>query len=224
MDDTIARFVSAVLLTMAALLPIINAPGLAPIFLSMTPGATDAARTALARRVARNSFMLLIGAVLVGSYVLIFFGLSLAVVKIAGGLLVTSTAWHLFRAEQSEGPGLVSASTPPPLQIERISFYPLTFPLTVGPGSISVAVTVGAGASVQRVSDLTPALGAVGGIVLVSVIIYLCYRYAARVLGALGNTGTVVLLRLSAFLLLSVGVQIFTTGVIERFGLTVPGL
>ena len=64
----------------------------APIFLSMTPGATDAARAALAGRIARNSFMLLIGAMLVGSYVLIFFGLSLAVVKIAGGLLVTSTA------------------------------------------------------------------------------------------------------------------------------------
>ena len=139
MADTIARFVSAVLLTMAALLPIINSPGLAPIFLSMTPGATDAARAALAGRIARNSFMLLIGAMLVGSYVLIFFGLSLAVVKIAGGLLVTSTAWHLFRAEQSEGPALVSPSTPPPHRIESVSFYPLTFPLTVGPGSISVA-------------------------------------------------------------------------------------
>jgi len=224
MADTIARFVSAVLLTMAALLPIINSPGLAPIFLSMTPGATDAARAALAGRIARNSFMLLIGAMLVGSYVLIFFGLSLAVVKIAGGLLVTSTAWHLFRAEQSEGPALVSPSTPPPHRIESVSFYPLTFPLTVGPGSISVAVTVGAGASIRSVADLTPALGSVVGILLVSVIIYLCYRYAARLLGALGSTGTIVLLRLSAFLLLSVGVQIFTTGLIERFGLAVPGI
>jgi multiple antibiotic resistance protein len=169
--------------------------------------------------------MLLLGAMLVGSYVLIFFGLSLAVVKIAGGLVVTSTAWHLFRAEQSEGAGLVSApAAGPPGRLESVSFYPLTFPLTVGPGSISVAVTVGAGARVRNLGELPPALGVVVGLLIVAVIIYLCYRYASRVLGVLGSTGTVVLLRLSAFILLSVGVQIFTTGVIERFGLTVPAL
>ena len=112
MGDTIAAFVRVVMLALAALLPLINPPGLAPIFLSMTPGASEPVRTALARRIARNSFVLLVGAMLIGSYVLLFFGLSLAVVKIAGGLLVITTAWHLIRAEQSPDSSIVATSTP----------------------------------------------------------------------------------------------------------------
>jgi MarC family membrane protein len=131
-----------VVFALVTLLPIINPPGAAPIFLSMTRGASDTLRATLAaRRVARNSFVLLAAAMLVGSYVLIFFGLSLAVVKIAGGLLVTATAWHLIRAEQSYDSTIVA--TPPAAALEQIaghSFYPLTFPLTIGPGSLSVAV------------------------------------------------------------------------------------
>jgi multiple antibiotic resistance protein len=218
MADTIAAFVRVVGLALAALLPLINPPGLAPIFLSMTPGASEPVRTALAGRIARNSFVLLLAAMLVGSYVLIFFGLSLAVVKIAGGLLVIATAWHLVRAEQSPDSTLVPPSPGPTAeQIASHSFYPLTFPLTIGPGSISVAVTLGAGVRVRDISDVTGVLGAMTGIVLVSVAVYLCFRFASRLLRVLGGTGTVVLLRLSAFILLSVGVQIFCDGLVERF-------
>jgi multiple antibiotic resistance protein len=218
MPDTIAAFVRVVGLALAALLPLINPPGVAPIFLSMTPGASDSVRTAIARRIARNSFVLLVAAMLVGSYVLIFFGLSLAVVKIAGGLLVIATAWHLVRAEQSPDSTIVPAPPVPTAeQMASQSFYPLTFPLTIGPGSISVAVTIGAGVRVRDVSDVTSILGAITGIVLVSVAVYLCYRFASRLLRVLGGTGTVILLRLSAFILLAVGVQIFCDGLVERF-------
>jgi multiple antibiotic resistance protein len=218
MADTIAAFVSVVGLALAALLPLINPPGLAPIFLSMTPGASEPMRTALAGRIARNSFVLLVAAMLVGSYVLIFFGLSLAVVKIAGGLLVIATAWHLVRAEQSPDTSIAATSPAPTAeQIASHSFYPLTFPLTIGPGSISVAVTLGAGVRVRDVGDVTGVLGAMTGIVLVSSAVYLCYRFASRLLRVLGGTGTVIMLRLSAFILLSVGVKIFCDGLVERF-------
>jgi len=159
---------------------------------------------------------------LVGSYVLNFFGLSLAVVKIAGGLLVSSSGWHLFRAEQSTDADLVTASPAPALRFENLGFYPLTFPLTVGPGSLSAAVTLGAGVRVRDISQVSPVIGAIVGIALVSLVIYLCYRYATRVLGVLGATGTVVLLRLSAFILLAVGVQILTDGLVERFAILQP--
>lgn len=217
MVETITTFLRIVMLAFAALLPIINPAGLAPIFLSLTPGVSDSVRTALARRIAWNSFVLLVGALLVGSYVLILFGLSLAVVKIAGGLLVISTAWHLVRAEQSPDLGIVASS---PASVDRLahqSFYPLTFPLTIGPGSISVAVTLGAGVRAGDLPDVTSVLGAMTGILLVSSAVYLCYRFAARLLAALGRTGTVVVLRLSAFILLAVGVQILCDGLVERF-------
>ena len=215
---TVWAFLSAVALALAALLPLINPPGVAPIFLSMTPGVSESVRADLAHRIARNSFVLLVAAMLVGSYVLIFFGLSLAVVKIAGGLLVIATAWHLIRAEESPDSTLVALPpAPTTAEIAGQSFYPLTFPLTIGPGSISVAVTLGAGVRVRDVADVWGVLGAVAGIVLVSCAVYLCYRFASRLLRVLGGTGTVVLLRLSAFILLSVGVQIFCDGLVERF-------
>ena len=165
--------------------------------------------------------MLLSGAMLIGSYVLIVLGLSLAVVKMAGGLLVIATAWHLNRAEQSPDSTIVSGS--PAMTAEELqsnSFYPLTFPLTIGPGSISVAVTIGAGFRVRQVADVTSVLGALVGIMVVSLAVYLCYRYASRLMRAMGATGRVVLLRLSVFVLLAVGVQILCDGLVERFGIS----
>ena len=101
MADVLAAFVRVVAFTVAALLPIINPIGGAPIFLSTTPGASESTRRTMARRIATDSLILLVSAMLVGSYVLQFFGLSLAVVKIAGGLLVLTSGWQLLRAEAS---------------------------------------------------------------------------------------------------------------------------
>jgi multiple antibiotic resistance protein len=215
MAETAAAFGQALMLAVVALLPILNPPGSAPIFLSLTRGTSEAGRTALARRVARNSFVLLVAAMLVGSYVLIFFGLSLPVIKIAGGLLLIATAWQLISADH--GPDVGPEMTAEPSNAPPENFYPLTFPLTVGPGSISVAVTIGADARTPDVANLVAVLGTVAGIALVSIAIYFCYRFAARLIRALGTSGTVVLMRLSAFILLSVGVQIFCDGVVERF-------
>ena len=225
MTDVLASFVRVVAFTVAALLPIINPIGGAPIFLSTTPGASEATRRAMARRIATDSLILLVSAMLIGSYVLLFFGLSLAVVKIAGGLLVLSTGWQLLRAEASPDSRLATPSAISPLDDQRFrsrSFYPLTFPLTVGPGSLSVALTLGATTRVQGATPLTLVLGTALGLVIVVVTIYVCYRYATTLLRTLGETGTVVLLRLSAFILVAIGVQIFCDGVIEEFHIPIP--
>lgn len=219
MVDTVATFARAILLALATLLPLVNPPGTVPIFLSMTPGVSDAGRSTLARRVARNSFALLVMAMLVGSYVLIFLGLSLPAVKIAGGLLVIATAWHLIRTDESPDSTIASESpSVSPDYLATHSFYPLTFPITIGPGSISVAMTIGAGIR-HDVTDVPRVLGVIVGILLVAAAIYVSYRFATRLLRALGRTGSAVLLRLSAFILLSVGVQILCDGIGERFGI-----
>ena len=210
-------------LAIAALLPIVNPPGGAPVFLSMTPGASDATRTLLARRVSINGFLLLVSGLLVGSYVLSFFGLSLAVVTIAGGLLVIANGWRLINSEgASESASMAPGAAWAADEITRRSFYPLTFPLTVGPGSLSVALTLGAGTRGPAVPLWVAVVGEVVGIAVVALVTYLCFRYAARVLSMLGTTGTTVLLRMSAFILLAVGVQIFSDGLSERFGLFPP--
>jgi multiple antibiotic resistance protein len=154
--------------------------------------------------------------------VLLFFGLSLAVIKIAGGLLVISTGWHLIRGPEPQKAEQMALS-PTEQNIRDVGFYPLTFPLTIGPGAISVAVTLGAGNHVPGASTLVVTLGTTAGILIAAGTIYLCYRFATRVLNSLGETGTTVVLRLSAFILLAVGVQIFCDGLAARFAIFSPG-
>jgi len=217
MSDAWTGFLSALMFALATLAPIINPPGAAPIFLSLTSGASEATRSKLAGRIARNSCLLLLTAMALGSYVLMFFGLSLATIRIAGGLLVIATAWHLLQAEHGTELKLVIAPEPSLEPLASRSFYPMTFPVTVGPGSIAVAITLGAGVRLDLTTLPIGALGAVVGIMVVSGSIYFCFRFASRLLRVIGGQGTVVLLRLSAFILLAIGVQILCDGVVERF-------
>ena len=127
---------------LGALLPIVNPLGSAPIFLSMTSWAPTEVRQVLASRIAVNAFVLVLASIFFGSYILGLFGISLPIVQIGGGLLVAAAGWRLLSpgAEKlSDGGTAWSAE-----QVIERAFYPLTFPLTVGPGSISVAITLGA--------------------------------------------------------------------------------
>lgn len=207
------HFASIILLAIGALLPIVDPLGGAPIFIAMTVGLTPAQRVGMAKRVAINSFLLLIASVLVGAYVLDFFGLSIPAVQIAGGVVVCAIAWSLLNRPNSppalaqEGPTTEAAD-----DFGQRAFYPLTMPLTVGPGSISVALTLGANPAKGLRPLVETALGHMFGILIVSVSVYLCYRYAHYIVKRLGPIGTGVVVRLSAFILLCIGVQICWNG------------
>jgi multiple antibiotic resistance protein len=202
----------SVLVTLAALLPIVNPLGTAPIFLAMTADLPLQARRHLAAVVARNAFVMLTVAMLAGSYVLRFFGISLPVVRVAGGLVLLASGWRLLHA--GEPP-----DTPPrPVteawerELARRGFYPLTFPLTVGPGSTSIAITLGARSATGRPATFPDLVVDLVGIALVALAVYLSYRFASRLIASLGETGTYVFLRLSAFILLCVAVSILWDG------------
>jgi multiple antibiotic resistance protein len=204
----------AILVTLAALLPIVNPLGGAPIFLAYSADLPPAARQHLAWVVARNALLLLIAAMIGGSYVLAFFGISIPIVRVAGGLVVLATGWKLLHAgDEPDAPPTVISDT---WQVEaaKRGFYPLTFPLTVGPGSISVAITLGAGAALAQPAGWLRMAAYLVGVGIVAASIYVCYRSASRLSRALGETGTSVFLRLSAFILLCVGVAIFWSGVV----------
>ncbi|MGH9242086.1 MAG: MarC family protein [Vicinamibacterales bacterium] len=213
MSETLTIMLRVAVVTVAALLPLINPAGTAPMFLSLTNGESDRTRATLAVRIARNAALLLAAATLGGSSLLLFFGLSIAEIRIAGGLLVIATAWHLMHTDQRPDAEITALSRRAATDLTHAAFYPLTFPVTIGPGSLAVAVTLGAGTAVRMPS----LLGAIAGIVVVSCTIYLCYRFAARAARLLGAAGTLVLFRLSAFILLAVGVKILADGLAERF-------
>jgi multiple antibiotic resistance protein len=200
---------NAFLLVYAGLFPIVNPIGGAPIFLGLTRECTEKERNALALRVSLNSFLLLLGSLFVGSYVLEFFGITLPIVRIAGGLVVSATGWNLLQAGDY-GDDERAGHRP---VIPTDGFYPLTMPITVGPGSIAVAITLGS----QRPRVALPEVAllggaAVAGLVAIAATIYVCYRFAEGTVGALGERGTNVLVRLSAFILLCIGIEIIWNG------------
>lgn len=198
------------LLVLTALFPIVNPLGNTPIFLSLTPGYSSDARSILSRKIALNSFWLLTGSMLIGSHILDFFGISVPVVQIGGGLVVMSTGWTLLQREAEDA--RVSVQRKITTQdIANRAFYPLTLPLTVGPGSISVALTLGADQAPHR--SLVRLFSAVLGPALVAVTVYVSYRFAERIERFLGQTAMNVIVRLASFILLCIGVEILWNGV-----------
>ena len=202
---------SAFLLTFAALFPIVNPLEAAPFFLGLTAGLPTAQRQGLARRAAVNGFALLLGSMALGPWLLEFFGIELPVVRIAGGLVVAALGWKLLSQEQwSDHAG----SAVPAGSREVGSFYPLTMPLTVGPGSMSVAITIGSRKPAFRgLPHLAEhATGALLGVLAIGISIYLAYRFAENIARLLGETGLEVLVRLSAFILMCIGIEIIWNG------------
>ena len=201
---------NAFLLVYAGLFPIVNPIGGAPIFLGLTRHCTDKERNALALRVTLNSFFLLLGSLLIGSYVLEFFGITLPIVRVAGGLVVTATGWNLLQANDDFTDDRTDHKPTTPTD----AFYPLTMPITVGPGSIAVAITLGSQRpAVESLSRLAVLGGAaVAGLVAIAATIYVCYRFAEGTVGALGEQGTNVVVRLSAFILFCIGIEIIWSG------------
>lgn len=206
MSDIIEAFLAVII----GLFPIVNPLGCAPIFLRLTAGASPQARATLAGKVAMGGFALLLGSMFVGSHILSFFGLSLPAVQVAGGLVILASGWRLLQ----QGDDLKTRSQQSGLSDDAVlsrGFYPLTMPLTVGPGSITVAIALGAH-PIAASNVWLEGVGAILGAAAVAISIYLSYRFADRLLGMLGEGGRDVFLRLSAFLLLCLGVQILWNG------------
>jgi len=200
------------LLILSALFPIVNPIGGSPIFLALTREYPASARRILARQVAMNSFILLIASVLVGSHILDFFGISIPVVQVGGGLIVISNGWAMLKSKEEVDRGPAVQRKVNLQDISRSAFYPLTLPLTVGPGSISMAITLGANEPRHLGTNLLAILAAVIASLLVAASIYFCYGFADRLAAIVGETGMSIILRLSSFLLVCIGVQILWNG------------
>ena len=201
-----------ILVIVAALFPIINPPAAAFIILSMVPHASPAQRAELARRIAINSFVILLASLSIGAYLLSFLGISIAVLRVAGGLIIAMAGWNLLQSsgdETEEAQPDPMTGSDPTLRVK--AFYPLTLPVTVGPGSISVAIALGTGSPREGLQPVHfIGVGIALGLLCVS--IYLCVRFAGNVERLLGPSGTQVAMRLFAFAIFCIGVQILWLG------------
>jgi len=181
----------ATFLVVAALFPIVNPLGSAAIFLNLVGTLDPVLNRVLAQKIAMYSFFILTVSLICGTEILSFFGISIYAVQIGGGLIVTATGWTLLnRPSDNQTPSSKIA----PRDVLGNAFYPYTLPITVGPGSISVAITLGAHLtdSLRVHSILSPLvlISALVGIILICIIIYICYRYAGAAEKVLGDTGT----------------------------------
>jgi multiple antibiotic resistance protein len=207
-----ALVLKSAFLIVTALFPIVNPLGSAPIFLSLTHYYSADERSLLSRRIAVNSVLLIVGSYFVGTHILAFFGISLPVVQVGGGLVLASAGWALLKQKDDDTSKADVHRTVNTDDLSSKAFYPLTLPLTVGPGSISVAITLGANEPHAGGLNLYSMIGAIIGAVLIAASVYLCYAFADRLARALGETAMNVIMRLSSFLLVCIGVQIIWNG------------
>jgi multiple antibiotic resistance protein len=210
-EKPVADAVKVFLLTLSALFPIVDPLAGSPIFLAMTREYPPETRRALAWQVAINSLVLMVASYFVGAHVLNFFGVSLPVVQVGGGLIVASMGWGMLL--EKDETYQTSRKNVQCLDALHSAFYPLTLPLTVGPGSISVAVTLGANSTRRYGFHVAIILAAVIAMVAVAISVLLCYGLADQLARLLGRTGMTVIVRLSSFLLVCIGVQIMWNGI-----------
>jgi multiple antibiotic resistance protein len=209
------------LLAFGALFSIVNPLSGAFIFFGATRELDPKVRAAVSRWVSIYAFCIVAASLYIGAYVLSFFGVTIPVLRVAGGIIVAMSGWQMLN--QPDATEQRRSETPNPRSItvapSKLAFYPLTMPLTTGPGTISVAISIGAG----RPRGFHPllleffieTLAAVGLLVL---LIYATYRNAASLAKLIGATGTSIVVRLSAFLLFCIGIQIFWNGAAELLG------
>ena len=207
MGDAVKVF----LLTLTALFPIVDPIAGSPLFLAMTQDYAPQTRRVLAWRVSLNSLVLMVGSYFVGAHVLNFFGVSLPVVQVGGGLIVVAMGWGVL-LEKNEGPETARRNVQCSDALHS-AFYPLTLPLTVGPGSISVAVTLGANSTRHYGFHLGIILAALVAMAAVAISVLLCYGLADQLARFVGRSGMIVIVRLSSFLLVCIGVQIIWNGI-----------
>ena len=206
------------------LLPIINPLSAAPVF-TLTVGGDALATRQLARQVAINCWFVLVASLFIGTYVLELFGISLPIVRIGGGLLVATSAWRMLnRSDDDDVQMAVKRAQLGALsraEVVKRSFFPITFPLTTGPGTIAASIAIGAGLPRQPALFVANALAVTLGASLTVAVIYLVYRHAPALLAKLGEVGTLVMTRLLAFVLLCIGISIMWTGWAELNGISV---
>jgi multiple antibiotic resistance protein len=214
-------FLGAFLFAFPTLFSIVNPIGGALIFKEVTSDRTPAERRVLAQKVGVYSAIILLVSLWLGGYILGFFGISLGALRVAGGLVVTVSAWGLLMEPKRHEDERAEHVAPAQAANDDIAFFPLTMPLTTGPGTMAVAIAL---ASQRPTGGGVGTLDFFGGASLAAIsiaaMVWLSYSWSDRVVAMLGDQGARILSRLVAFLLLCVGVQIISTGV-ESLAVTI---
>jgi multiple antibiotic resistance protein len=204
----------AIVLTIGTLFPIMNPFSTAPLFVSLTTGFDDRRRNRDALMACIYAFGILVLFLLLGTAIIDFFGISVAGIRIAGGLIISALGFRMLFPILAADNDTGAAS-----ELE-IAFTPLAMPSLAGPGSISVVVTAASQIESNHPENYRLIYaGVAAGIAVTLVIAWLILRTAASMARLLGPSGIDALTRIFGFLLVSIGIQFLLTGVSDFFGL-----
>lgn len=212
------------LLAFSALLPLINPLGTALVFVGLVGDAPAETYRRLARMIAINNVIFLAIIELLGSAILNFFGISLPIVQLSGGLVIAAIGWGVLnenddsaaamsRQRELSVRGTDGRLTDSERALEAKAFYPFTFPVTSGPGTLVVMLTLTAHISRATLTD--EILGHVGvftAVLVLSALVYVCYGYAPKITKSISPSTAHGILRVVAFILMCIGVQIAWNG------------
>jgi multiple antibiotic resistance protein len=207
----------------SALLPLINPLGSALIFLGLVGHAPIDTYRALARKIALNTVIFFAVIELVGTSLLGFFGISLPIMQVSGGIVIAMIGWSLLNQKDSapsQDKTDAAAATNPAItkneitSLQERAFYPFTFPITAGPGCIVIMLTLSIHATQPTVAETVLAhVGLFIAAIVLSGLIYVCYAYAPKIARSISPSTAHGILRVIAFILFCIGVQIAWNGV-----------
>jgi len=210
---------NAFLISFSALLPLINPLGSSLVFLGLVGEVPSEVYRSLARKIAINNIIFLAIIELLGSAILNFFGISLPIVQVAGGVVIASIGWSVLNEQDSEASARnkreeIQLDQSTSLRnLEQKAFYPFTFPITSGPGTLVTMLTLSARFSSGVLSQkIFGHLGLLFAVLILSASVYFCYAYAPRITKAISPTTAHGILRVVAFITICIGVQIAWNG------------
>ena len=196
------------MLSFAALFSVINPLGTVPIFVGLTKENTKHERSGIAFWTSFNVLSILILSFFVGKYLLLFFGISLPALKMAGGLIITSSGFALLTGKYSEHKGMKKREKDDAFNRSEVSLTPLAIPMLAGPGTISLLISYH-----QEFQFLTDRMIILGAILFTAVLIYAVLKSAFMIVKLLGASGINALSRIIGFIVIAIGIEYFIAGV-----------
>jgi multiple antibiotic resistance protein len=212
MDDIslLKRFITY----FVGLFAIIDPVAAVPVWISLTQGYSDFRRKILLRKAVLFVFMILTTFLLLGNGVMHFFGISMASMRIAGGLMLSFTAFQMLGSKK---PQKTTAEKKTVLrEREDISFSPVAMPLLSGPGAIAVIVGMAGNLGLPWESPASYSL-VILAIVINCALVWLTFTYAGRVAVYFGPDAILALTKIMGFILLCIGVEFIVNSLGQVF-------
>ncbi|MBK5210313.1 MAG: NAAT family transporter [Flavobacteriaceae bacterium] len=194
-----------------ALFSVMNPFGTVPVFVSLTQEHSKSERNKIAFWTSVNVLIILLISFFAGKFILLFFGITLNSLKIAGGLIIASSGFALLTGEFNKHKGMKKEKVKEDINNRaEISLTPLAIPMIAGPGTISLLIAYN-----QEFDELNEVLIILGTIVLSVTCIYLILKSSFYITESLGASGINALSRIIGFIVIAIGVEFIISAVVS---------